>query len=135
MSEVGALRHVGGAYRPGACNIGAREIAKRRAFGVAGLVVAAVVLAALVVVGAPPLGRLVVVIPVYGGFIGLYQAQRRFCVRFAFEGRSNFGEVGDDVSVAEESARRADRRAAVRMIAICGAGSAIVALLVVLVSV
>jgi hypothetical protein len=132
VSDVGSLRHIGGAYSPGACNIGPREIAKRRAFGIAGLVAAAVVLAILLVVGAPPVARLVVVLPAYGGFIGLYQAQRRFCVRFAFEGRSNFGEVGDDVRIAEETARRADRRAALRMIAICGTASAIVALFVVL---
>jgi hypothetical protein len=129
LMSLGSHGLVRESYHPGACNIGPREIAKRRAFGTVSLVAAIVVAAGLVVVGAPPLARLILILPLYGAFVGYYQAQRRFCVRFAFEGRSNFGAVGDDVSVAEEEARRADRRAALRMIAICGAGSGIVAVL------
>ena len=44
-----------GDYRPGACNIGPREIAKRRAFGIAGIVSAVVLGVALVAVDAPPI--------------------------------------------------------------------------------
>lgn len=128
----GGVRMVHDGYRPGACNIGPREIAQRRAFGIAGLVAAVAVAVGLAAVGAPTPVRLLVVAPLWGSFIGFYQARRRFCVRFAFEGRSNFGGVGDDVRIAEDAARRADRRAAVRMIAICGAGAAVVGAVVVL---
>ena len=44
-------------YRPGICNIGPAEIARRRRAGHVGLLVTIVAFAALVVIDAPPLTR------------------------------------------------------------------------------
>ncbi|HEX9044097.1 MAG TPA: hypothetical protein VF802_03635 [Candidatus Limnocylindrales bacterium] len=127
MPGAVALEHGTGGYRPGACNIGQSEVARRRAFGIAGLVVSVSFAVILLLVGAPPLERALVVAPLYGSFIGFYQARRRFCVRFAFAGMSNFGAPGGGARVADTAARRADRRAALQMVAICGFGAVFVA--------
>ncbi len=110
-------------YRPGACNIGTREVALRRGAGIAGLAVAGLLAAALVLVGAPLAARWIVALPLFGGLVGLLQARRRFCVNSALRGRSNFGSAADTVQVSDPRARAADRRAAIRLIALAGAAA------------
>ena len=119
--QIQVVEPVPGEYRPGACNIGPREIAKRRAFGLAGLAISIFLGIVLVAVDAPPLARAVVILPLWGAFVSLEQARRRFCVRFAIAGiRSVTGSdateaVGDPADLA------ADRAAARTMVAYCGA--------------
>lgn len=103
-------------YIPGVCNIGPWEVRRRWAFGIAGLVAAAVLLAALVAVGAPAVARLLVLVPAWGGVFSVLQAQRRFCGAYAFRGVSNFGAGYATVRTVEaEAAHRADLAALVRM--------------------
>ena len=66
------------AYRPGACNIGTYEIARRRRAGLVGVVVAALLAIGLLAVDAPQLARLLVLLPLWGGFVSLLQVRRRF---------------------------------------------------------
>ncbi|MDP2350728.1 MAG: hypothetical protein Q8M74_06175 [Chloroflexota bacterium] len=103
-------------YAPGACNIGPWEIRRRRAFGVAGFIAAAVALAGLVIAGAPTLSRLLVLFPAWGGAFSWLQARRRFCAAFAMAGISNFAD-GDEgrQAVADPEARKADARAVMRL--------------------
>lgn len=103
-------------YAPGACNIGPWEIRRRRAFGVAGFVIAAVVLAGLVIAGAPAPARLLVLLPAWGGALSWLQARRRFCAAYAMAGISNFAD-GDEgrQAVADPEARKADARAVMRL--------------------
>ena len=105
----------GGAYRPGACNIGPYEIARRRRAGLfeLGLVVAIAVV--LVIVGAPPLARLLVFPVLAGAIVSLEQARRHFCAGFAMAGIRNFGAREDIEHVADPAAKAADRRAALIM--------------------
>jgi hypothetical protein len=123
----------GNDYRPGVCNIGPREIARRRAFGVAGLVSAVVLGASLVAVDAPPIARALVIFPLWGAIISLEQARRKFCAGFAFAGiRSVTGSDATE-SVVDKSDLAADRAAARTLVAYCGAiAVAIVAVFVVL---
>jgi hypothetical protein len=100
-------------YRPGACNIGPAEVARRRRAGIAGLTSAVIVGAVLVATGAPPITRLAIAAPLYFGLMGLVQAQLRFCVAFGMGGLRNFGALGTQSRVADDAARRADRRKAV----------------------
>jgi hypothetical protein len=110
-----------GEYRPGACNIGPREIARRRAIGVVGVVSAMVLGAVLLAVDAPALARAIVVFPLWGAIISFEQARRRFCAGFAFAGIRSV--VGSDAteSVEDRSDLAADRATARRMVAYCGA--------------
>jgi hypothetical protein len=115
-------------YRPGACNIGAAEIRRRRDTGIAMAAVTVVIAVALVAVGAPPWARLLVFFPAVGAAIGLLQARFRFCVAFALAGVRNFGALGAPAKVTDADAHRADLVAAARLIGLSVAGAAAVAI-------
>jgi hypothetical protein len=104
-------------YRPGGCNIGSAEIARRRTFGLIGLAGSALLALALLAAGAAPIARLLVALPVAGSAIGLIQARLRFCAAFGIAGLRNFGPLGGEEHVAEAAARRADRAMALRVLA------------------
>lgn len=115
----------GPGYRPGVCNIGPREVAKRRAYGLVGIASAAILAVALLAVDAPPLARGLVVFPLWGGIIGLEQARRKFCAGFAYAGiRSAHGSDTTE-SVADAADLATDRAAARRMVAYCGVIAAV----------
>ena len=119
--QIQYLETAPGEYRSGACNIGPREIAKRRAYGIAGLVSAAVMAVILVAVDAPPLARALVVFPLWGGIISLEQARRRFCAGFAYAGIRSVAGSDSTESVADAADLARDRATAGRMVAYCGA--------------
>jgi len=110
-----------GEYRPGACNIGPREIARRRAYGVAGIVSALVLGAALVALDAPAIARAIVIFPLWGAIVSLEQARRKFCAGFAFAGIRSVAGSDATESVADPADLAADRAAARTMVAYCGA--------------
>jgi len=99
-------------YRPGVCNIGPAEIAARRRTGHVGVIVAIVLLVILVAIGAPPLARLLVALPVAIGASGYLQAYLKFCAGFGARGVFNFGDLGTTDRVDDAGARSADRRRA-----------------------
>lgn len=101
-----------GAYRPGACNIGPYEIARRRRSGLLGIGSAVVIAVGLIAVGAPPLLRVVVFPVLAGAIVGLEQARRHFCAGFGLAGIRNFGARKDVEHVTDAAALAADRRAA-----------------------
>ena len=97
-------------YQPGVCNIGPAEIARRRRAGHVGLVATLGLLAVLIAIGAPPVTRLLVVLPAMISASGYLQAWLKFCAAFGSRGIFNFGTVGTSVTVAEAEARGMDRR-------------------------
>jgi hypothetical protein len=114
------LEPIPGGYRPGVCNIGPREIAKRRAFGVAGIVSSIVLGIVLLAIDAPPAARAIVIVPLWGALISLEQARRKFCAGFAYAGiRSVTGSDATE-SVADPADLAVDRTAARRLVAQCG---------------
>jgi len=118
---VGGLQPAGGVldvdYRPGTCNIGTYEIARRRRSAYAGFAITAALAAILLVIDAPQLARVLVLFPLWGSITTYLQARRQFCVGFAFAGLENFGdEEAARRHVVDEDARSADRRMAMRMI-------------------
>ena len=119
--QIQTVEPAPGEYRPGACNIGPREIAKRRAYGIAGLVSAVVLGVALLAMDAPPVARAIVIFPLWGAIISLEQARRKFCAGFALAGiRSVAGSDATELVVAAADVA-ADRAAARTMVAYCGA--------------
>jgi hypothetical protein len=102
-------------YRPGVCNIGPAEIARRRRAGQVGLLVTIAAFAALVAIDAPPLARLILVLPAAAAASGYLQARLKFCAGFASRGIFNFGPVGDTEQVVDEDARARDRARANRI--------------------
>jgi hypothetical protein len=101
---------VSGEYRPGVCNIGPAEIARRRRAGHTGLIATLILLTFLIVIGAPPLTRLLGVLPAAASASGYLQAWLKFCAGFGSRGIFNFGAVGESASVADAEARALDRR-------------------------
>jgi ferric-dicitrate binding protein FerR (iron transport regulator) len=98
------------AYRPGACNIGPAEIARRRMAGHVGLIATLVLLAALIATDAPPAFRLFAILPAAASASGYLQAWLKFCAGFGSRGIFNFGAVGESTTVADHEARAKDRR-------------------------
>ena len=104
-----------GQYVPGVCNIGPAEIARRRRAGHAGVIAAIGLLVVLIAIGAPPVARLLVALPVMVGASGYLQAWLRFCAAFGSAGVFNFGERGTTQAVVDPEARRRDRAKAFRI--------------------
>ena len=102
-------------YRPGVCNIGPAEIARRRRAGHVGLLVTVAVLAALVALDAPPVARLLLILPAAVAASGYLQAWLKFCAGFGSRGIFNFGPVGGTEQVVDEEARARDRARANRI--------------------
>ncbi|HEX5013263.1 MAG TPA: hypothetical protein VFV72_03815 [Candidatus Limnocylindrales bacterium] len=102
-------------YRPGVCNIGPAEVARRRRAGHAGLIATIVLFAVLVAIGAPPIARLLLVIPAAVSASGYLQAYLKFCAGFGARGVYNFGDLGPTEKVGEAAARALDRAKATRI--------------------
>jgi len=96
-------------YQPGACNIGPAEIARRRVAGHVGLLATVAVLAFLIVIGAPPLTRLIAILPAAASASGYLQAWLRFCAGFGSRGVFNFGPLGEMTTVTDADALARDR--------------------------
>jgi hypothetical protein len=124
---------VAAGYRPGVCNIGPEEIARRRRAGHIGLVATALLLVALVAIDAPPLARALVALPAIMAASGYLQAWFKFCAGFGSRGIFNFGPVGATQAVVDDAARALDRAQARRIgFAALGIGAAVGILAVVL---
>jgi hypothetical protein len=119
--QIEFLEPLEGEYRPGVCNIGPREIAKRRAFGVAAIIVSVVLGAILVAIDAPSIVRGLVVLPLWGGLVSVEQARRKFCAGFAAAGIRSVAGSDATERVTEPADLAADRAAARRMVSYCGA--------------
>src|SRR6187551_2579226 len=117
--QIKYLEPAPGEYQPGVCNIGPREIAKRRAFGIAGIVSSVVLAIALVAIDAPQIARAIVLIPLWGAFVSLEQARRKFCAAFAYAGIRSVNGSDATESVANGADLAIDRAAARRMVAYC----------------
>ncbi len=107
------------AYRPGVCNIGPAEIARRRRGGHVGLVATVGLFTGLALIGAPPPVRLLVALPAVAAASGYLQARYRFCAGFGSRGVYNFGEVGPVTDVIAPDAKARDRARA-RQIGLAG---------------
>jgi hypothetical protein len=120
------------AYRPGVCNIGPAEIARRRRSAVAATLVALAVAAGLVVSGIPAPARILLWPFAAATAISWLQVVRRFCVAFGAVGILNFHEPGATTAVVDAAARAADRRTVIRMVLEGGAYGLVAALLLVM---
>ena len=69
-------------YRPGVCNIGPAEIARRRRTGLVGLAVAIGLGTVLLASGAPARARLAVAAPTTGALASFIQARCKFCAGY-----------------------------------------------------
>ena len=108
-------RSEAGEYRPGVCNIGPAEIARRRRTGHTGVIATIVLLAVLVVVHATTPLRLLAFFPAAVAAAGYLQSWLRFCAGFGWLGVLNFDEVGTTERVGSSEDRARDRAMAFRI--------------------
>jgi hypothetical protein len=116
----------GSDYVPGVCNIGPAEIARRRRAGHVGALLTLGIFAVLVIVGVPPIVRLVVALPAAIAASGYLQAYLKFCAGFGSSGVFNFGALGSEQKVEDASAKKQDRARAMQI----GLASAAIGVLV-----
>jgi hypothetical protein len=100
------------AYEPGVCNIGPAEIARRRRAGHVGLAVTVIGFVVLVAVDAPPLARLLLVIPAAVAASGYLQAWLKFCAAYGSQGVFALDAAGDTRRITDPDALARDRRRA-----------------------
>ncbi|MCL4396970.1 hypothetical protein M1494_01315 [Candidatus Parvarchaeota archaeon] len=80
-------------YSPGRCNIGPNEVRKRYLAGLVGFVVAAILSAFFSLFKADYLFFILLIFPLFLGFIGFYQGYKRFCVANAIAGIYVFSDT------------------------------------------
>ena len=104
-------------YLPGVCNIGSREITRRRAVGIAALVFA--LISGYTLYAADDLtksARWGVFFPLFVSAIGFIQARNKFCLAYGLAGTLNFGKIGDMERVFDADSKKSDRRKAVAIL-------------------
>lgn len=97
-------------YLPGVCNIGSREIMRRRAVGIAALVFA--LISGYTLYAADDLtksARWGVFFPLFVSAIGFIQARSKFCLAYGLAGTFNFGKIGDMERVFDADSKKSDR--------------------------
>jgi len=117
-------------YVPGSCNIGSREILRRRVVGIAALVFAMV--SGYALLAADELARtarLGIFFPLLVSAIGFIQARNKFCLAYGLAGTFNFGKIGDMERVFDVESKKSDRRKAISILVqatvIAGAATAL----------
>lgn len=73
-------------YSPGECNIGPKEIRKRYLAGLAGFIITVILAVIFSILRVNYLFFVLLVLPLFLGFIGFYQGYKRFCVANAIKG-------------------------------------------------
>ena len=84
-------------YTPGTCNIGSKEIQKRKRAAFLMLFVTILSIAWVFIKQPPVLFRALVVVPATASALCFYQAYSKFCVFYAFTGKFSFDDGGGDV--------------------------------------
>lgn len=97
-------------YIAGVCNIGPKEIARRRNFGWGGLAIVIVLLVVLIRTGVNPWWRLFDFFPAALAASGFLQAYFHFCSGFAKQGIFNFDSLGQTQNVTDDTSRQKDRQ-------------------------
>ena len=104
-------------YQAGVCNIGAREINRRRVVGFAALIFA--VVSGYTLLMADDLARSArwgVFFPLLVSAIGFIQARNKFCLAYGFAGTFNFGKIGDMQRIFDAESKRSDRKKALSIL-------------------
>jgi hypothetical protein len=103
-------------YIAGSCNIGKREIMRRRIVALSGLLFAAITASAVLSADANKSTRWAVFLPLLVAAIGWIQSRRKFCLAYGLAGTFNFGRMGDIKRVIDPVSRNADRKTAVTIL-------------------
>ena len=112
-------------YRGLVCNIGPRERKQRMIFGVVIIQASIVAWALLLAFGLDQLWRLLLLVPLWLGLMGIGQAHYQVCVGFDFVGKVDPAVAGDVAGHDSPEFKRALRLRSLRLLAGTGAGAAL----------
>ncbi len=104
-------------YIAGSCNIGAGEIRRRQVVALIGAVISVTSLVGLVGTDTSRGARFSLFFPLMVFAIGFVQSRKKFCLAYGFAGTFNFGKLGDISRVSDPSAKKADRKTALTILA------------------
>ncbi|MCL5976488.1 MAG: hypothetical protein M1580_02735 [Candidatus Parvarchaeota archaeon] len=102
-------------YSPGKCNIGPKEIRKRYLAGFLGFIVAAILFVFLSFFRVGYLLFIILIFPLFLGFIGFYQGYKKFCVANAIAGIYVFSDTKKG-SIKDKKSHRIDLKKALTLI-------------------
>ena len=103
-------------YIAGSCNIGTREIMRRRIVALSGLIFALITASAVLSADSPESARWAVFVPLLVAAIGWIQSRRKFCLAYGLAGTFNFGRIGEIKRVNDPLSRNADRKTALTIL-------------------
>jgi hypothetical protein len=103
-------------YIAGSCNIGTREIMRRRIVALSGLLFAVITASAVLSADSPKSARWALLVPLLVAAIGWIQSRRKFCLAYGLAGTFNFGRMGDIKRVNDPISRNADRKTALTIL-------------------
>ena len=103
-------------YIAGSCNIGTREIMRRRIVALSGLLFALITASAVLSADSPKSARWVLFVPLLVAAIGWIQSCRKFCLAYGLAGTFNFGRMGEIKRVNDPIFRNADRKTALTIL-------------------
>jgi hypothetical protein len=103
-------------YIAGSCNIGTREIMRRRIVALSGLLFAVITASMVLAQDSNKSTRWAVFLPLLVASIGWIQSRRKFCLAYGLAGTFNFGRMGDIKRVNDPISRNADRKTALTIL-------------------
>jgi hypothetical protein len=104
-------------YIAGTCNIGKGEVRRRQVVALAGAVISVTSLVGLISTDAARSARFSMFIPLMVFAIGFIQSRKKFCLAYGFLGTFNFGGLGQISRVSDPTAKKADRKTALTILA------------------
>lgn len=112
-------------YRGLVCNIGPGERRQRMIFGVVIIQLSILAWALLLAFGLDQLWRLLLMLPLWLGFMGIAQAHYQICVGFDFIGKVDPAVAGDVAGHDTPEFKRALRIRSLKLLAGTGVGAAL----------
>ena len=103
-------------YIAGSCNIGTREIMRRRIVALSGLLFAVITASIVLAQDSTRSTRWAVFLPLLVAAIGWIQSRRKFCLAYGLAGTFNFGRMGEIKRVNDPISRNADRKTALTIL-------------------
>ena len=103
-------------YAAGSCNIGPKEVRRRRFVGIVGLVLVFITVVSFHSQHVKGLSRLSLFLPAILFSIGYLQSRKKFCLAFGLAGIFNFGSLGQVSKVISPADKALDRKTALILI-------------------
>ena len=105
-------------YIPGVCNIGKKEIRRRKLFAIAGLLITVICILIMQVYHTNRAWRLLIFFPAASSATGFIQAYSKFCLAFGMKGVFNFGNIGSTFSTGQKEHLKKDRKKAIQILSL-----------------